>query len=1092
MSLQIEITPFQFNNTVTGLSSAVFNSISAASITGGNSSQWNTGYASTTALNLSSSNWNSAYSYVSSTSATNNPTYNATNFSKLSSQAFTYSPSTSSVNTIVGNNILSGFGIVTPNQQNIHNYGYICSSSILGGCSNALYAIGCDNNDSGCNDGTGYSCIVNSTILGGVQNQICNTASGYYSSSNSGNSYSNVYNSVILTGNQNLIGVCNLGLPNTCAGSLTILGGNNNTISGRYNFTAFSTIINGISGSIGNAATFASINNGCCNTIGTNYSFIGNGNCNNISNGGNTSTILNGVCNLISIGFESLIGNGCSNFAACCFSTVLNGVCNSTFSNFSTIQNGLFNCTTVPSTTINNGLRNTASSQYSTINNGQQNIINYGLSIYPNLLLHFEPIYGVFNDSSPFNVSNTSSSNISLSSGAKFGNYSASFAGTGFLGYGSVGGTGAIGNTGNFSIDLWFNNSGNNTGFLIGASVGTAVLAPRIYVNSGTISYRSSSIGSNLITTSFTPNVWNHVALSRLNGTATLYLNGVSVGTYTDTQNYSQASWNLYVGKGNSGTGNYYTGLVDEVRVFKGYSPYSGNFTPSTVPYVLGSSSIVGGFNNNIYGDFSAILGGSNNILSANNSFILGSNISVSAVNNFTFVNNLSSQGLVYDGIGNSSQWNTGYASTTALNLSSSNWNSVYSYVNITSATNNPTYNSATYSTLSSQAFTLVNPTTASIVPTKGVNNTASGNYSSILGGVCNTASGACSTVAGGKCNTAAGACSTASGYCNNVSSGASNIGGGVRNRITAACSSVLGGCFNCSTASYSSVLGGKCNTASGTYSFIAGGSANDTKGFNNTFILGTSLSATQANTTYVNNIAVLGNTNATATLNTSPLTIAAAAAGSTFNSLQNTYSGLSASTDISLYNNDNVNYLDIGINSTGYNGTLYGPIFNVVGPGDSYVYSTANNLAVGAASNTGNVTFFTGGTQTSNERMRINSSGNVGIGTTTPNTNLTVVGNISASNNITTSTITVVSAINTPGINVSGTGQQVVLSDGINNAGNGINTLALNFTGGVFVNSKLSVNNAVGSATGGSIINKFPIYNATGTLIGYVPIYSS
>ena len=425
---------------------------------------------------------------------------------------------------------------------------------------------------------------------------------------------------------------------------------------------------------------------------------------------------------------------------------------------------------------------------------------------------------------------------------------------------------------------------------------------------------------------------------------------------------------------------------------------------------------------------------------------------------------------------------------TTVYQNASGNWQSTYTTVSANSANWNTAYRS-----VSSQPYTLVD-VTSSINTVRGTNNTASGNYSSILGGVCNTASGNCSTVVGGKCNTASGACSTASGYCSNVSSGAgaSNIGGGVRNRVTASCSSVLGGCFNCSTASYSSVLGGKSNTASGIYSFIAGGSANDTKGFSNTFILGTSLSATQANTTYVNNIAVLGNTNTTATLNTSPLTIAAAAAGSIFNSIQNTYSGLSASTDISLYNNDNVNYLDIGINSIGYNGNLYGPIFNVVGAGDSYVYSTANNLAVGAASNTGNITFFTGGTQTSNERMRINSSGNVGIGTTTPNTNLTVVGNISASNNVTTSTITVVSAINTPGINVSGTGQQVVLSDGVNNTGNGINTLALNFTGGVFVNSKLSVNNAVGSATSGSIINKFPIYNAAGTLIGYIPIYSS
>jgi hypothetical protein len=154
--------------------------------------------------------------------------------------------------------------------------------------------------------------------------------------------------------------------------------------------------------------------------------------------------------------------------------------------------------------------------------------------------------------------------------------------------------------------------------------------------------------------------------------------------------------------------------------------------------------------------------------------------------------------------------------------------------------------------------------------------------------------------------------------------------------------------------------------------------------------------------TGFVNAVSAnLGTTSTTATLNVSPLSITGAANGSIFNQIQNTVAGVSASTDISLYNNDGVNYLDLGIASTTYNGNIYTPTFNVVGAGDSYVYATNGNLVQGAAASTGNLTFFTGGTLSANERMRITNTGNVGIGTTIPNQNLTVVGNISATGNV-------------------------------------------------------------------------------------------
>jgi len=95
---------------------------------------------------------------------------------------------------------------------------------------------------------------------------------------------------------------------------------------------------------------------------------------------------------------------------------------------------------------------------------------------------------------------------------------------------------------------------------------------------------------------------------------------------------------------------------------------------------------------------------------------------------------------------------------------------------------------------------------------------------------------------------------------CVNANRCSSVIGGGIFNTASGNYSSLLGGAINTASGTYSSVVGGRCNTASGNYSFVASGSANNTRGFANTFILGSSLSASKANYTYVNNLSVQGN----------------------------------------------------------------------------------------------------------------------------------------------------------------------------------------------------------------------------------------
>jgi hypothetical protein len=378
-----------------------------------------------------------------------------------------------------------------------------------------------------------------------------------------------------------------------------------------------------------------------------------------------------------------------------------------------------------------------------------------------------------------------------------------------------------------------------------------------------------------------------------------------------------------------------------------------------------------------------------------------------------------------------------------------------------------------------------------------GVGLSAGGSYTGVFAGTCNKISptAAYSVIAGGTSNfdlsQGGNVILGGSGNChinssinstiigsNNISNSQISFVGGGTNIIGAGTGSgsysqfIGGGSFNCigTNSTYAGIIagsgntiingcntligGGLCNTASSNYSFIAGGQKNHSKGYNNTFILGSSLSATQADTTYVNNIIASGVTALTATLNTAPLTIVTAAKGSVFESLQNTFAGVSASSDISIYN-DTANYLDMGIASSLYNGNLFGPKFNVVGAGDSYLYTTANDLVIGTSSPSisSDIIFFTGGTlsgtsvNSGNERLRITNTngtyaGNVGVNTATPNQQLTVSGSISSTAMVYASTFSV-------GLTATG-------------------------------------------AVGGSNFGKFPIYSSTGVLLGYVPIYQS
>jgi Chaperone of endosialidase len=115
---------------------------------------------------------------------------------------------------------------------------------------------------------------------------------------------------------------------------------------------------------------------------------------------------------------------------------------------------------------------------------------------------------------------------------------------------------------------------------------------------------------------------------------------------------------------------------------------------------------------------------------------------------------------------------------------------------------------------------------------------------------------------------------------------------------------------------------------------------------------------------------------------------------------IQNRSSGNTASSDVvatSDNGDENVNYIDMGINSSGYTNSLI-PILN--GLNEAYLFSTGANFVIGNGSPTYDLSFFTNGYALTNERMRITAAGDVGIGTSTPADKLTVAGILAPSTN--------------------------------------------------------------------------------------------
>lgn len=133
--------------------------------------------------------------------------------------------------------------------------------------------------------------------------------------------------------------------------------------------------------------------------------------------------------------------------------------------------------------------------------------------------------------------------------------------------------------TGNFTIEMWvYPTSASSTRLL--EFGGNADNLDFNISSTGTISYYNGSTSATSAGGLVNVGRWTHVAVARVSGTVTVYVNGVAAVTQSTPSNYTTARI-MYIG---GVTNGLFAGCMSNVRVVKGTALYTANFTPSTTP----------------------------------------------------------------------------------------------------------------------------------------------------------------------------------------------------------------------------------------------------------------------------------------------------------------------------------------------------------------------------------------------------------------------------------------------------------------------------------------------------------------------------
>jgi hypothetical protein len=163
--------------------------------------------------------------------------------------------------------------------------------------------------------------------------------------------------------------------------------------------------------------------------------------------------------------------------------------------------------------------------------------------------------------------------------------YSATFGSTGYLT--STTSTAFPIGTENFTVEMWLYKTNswtnNNQVLLISSTSGSL----QIWVDSGLallkVTYNSVSEAVSCSTSSLAINTWYHFAVTRSGNNFTIYINGTSVATGTNSASFATPS-SIIVANYTSGTSDVWNGYISNLRIVRGTAVYTANFTPPTAP----------------------------------------------------------------------------------------------------------------------------------------------------------------------------------------------------------------------------------------------------------------------------------------------------------------------------------------------------------------------------------------------------------------------------------------------------------------------------------------------------------------------------
>jgi hypothetical protein len=164
---------------------------------------------------------------------------------------------------------------------------------------------------------------------------------------------------------------------------------------------------------------------------------------------------------------------------------------------------------------------------------------------------------------------------------------------------------------GDFSIECWINlekynptaNNGMtiittmtsfNNGWEIGCVGVNAIDAFKF--RTYTVAYGMRELTCTAInSTTFPLDVWNHLAVTREGANNKFFLNGVLMGTYSAYTADPGGQLAVGVYQQNMGYPSWVYGKVSNIRIIKGYSVYTSNFTPSDINLtaVAGTSLLI-------------------------------------------------------------------------------------------------------------------------------------------------------------------------------------------------------------------------------------------------------------------------------------------------------------------------------------------------------------------------------------------------------------------------------------------------------------------------------------------------------------------